>query len=148
MDTLLTRHLPITTNRLEFCPQNVAPPPVITPRIDFAKRLAKNLNFTIEDSILTDDGGAMDGINAPLETLLADGGAMDINEPFVTPATPPNYVASDSGTEETADLLDTVNKKIPKPRGQVGHPGSGGYSLDFVLRKWGSTVITSVNVSD
>ena len=71
-----------------------------------------------------------------------DSAAMDINAAFVTPATP------DSGDEEIGFSLDTVNKKISKPRGQPGHPGSGGYSLDIVLRKWGSTVIESVNVSD
>jgi hypothetical protein len=130
MDTLLSRHLPIITNRLEFFPQNIALPPIITPRIDFAERLAnKELNDTSEDSESTNDGGAM-----------------DINKPFVTPATPPADVGSDSGDED--NFLDTRDNKIPKPRGQVGHPGSGGYSLDFVLRKWGTTVITGVNVSD
>lgn len=136
MDRLLSRHLPIITNRLEFFPQNICPPPTITPRIDFGNRLAnKDPNFTAEDSVSTNDPND-DG-----------GGVMDINEAFVNPATPPADVASDSGTEETSDLLDTVDKKIPKPRGQAGHPGSGGYSLDFVLRKWGSTLITDVNVS-
>jgi len=135
MDTLLSRHLPIITNRLEFFPQTIGPPPIITSRIDFAKRLTTNeLMVTTEDSVST-DGGTMD---------------ININEAFVAPASlPTDDVSSDSGAEETTDLFnDAVDKKIPKPRGQAGHPGSGGYSLDFVLRKWGSTVISGVNVSD
>ncbi|KAF8798502.1 hypothetical protein BYT27DRAFT_7218353 [Phlegmacium glaucopus] len=60
--------------------------------------------------------------------------------------TPTVDVSSDSGTEETdLDLLDAVQSKIPKPRGQAGHPGSGGYSLDIVLQKWGSSLIADVN---
>jgi hypothetical protein len=138
MDTLLSRHLPIITNRREFFPQDIGPPPIITPRIDFAKRLPNT-----EQNITTEDA---ESISMSCDSDV-DGGAMDINTPFVIPDLPA-YVASDSGVDETADLIDTVNKKIPKPRGQVGHPGSGGYSLDFVLRKWGSTLITDVNVSD
>src|SRR5271169_190017 len=135
MDTLLSCHLPVITNRLEFFPQTISSPPIITSRIDFAKRLATTdeLMVATEDSIST-DGGTMD---------------ININEAFVAPASLPPDVSSNSGAEETTDLFDdAVDKKILKPRGQAGHPGSGGYSLDFVLRKWGSTVISSVNVSD
>jgi hypothetical protein len=123
MDTLISRHLPVITNRLQFFPQNICPPPVITPRINFAKRLASDCYDSNSDS-----------------------DAMDIN---ATPATPPADVGSDSG-DETADLLamETVDKKIPKPRGQAGHPGCGGYSLDIVLRKWGSKLIKDVNVNN
>jgi hypothetical protein len=60
--------------------------------------------------------------------------------------TPPADLGSDSGGEE--QLHYAVNKKIAKPRGQAGHPGSGGYSLDVVLRKWGLSLIGDVNVSD
>jgi hypothetical protein len=125
MDTLLSRNLPMITNRLEFFRQNIGPSPTITPRIDFDGQLS--LTELTEDSISTDD--------------YHDGGAMD-----TPPAdTPPSDVSSDSGDEETADIL--YDKKIPKPKGQVGHPGSGGYSLDFVLRRWGSPLITGVNIS-
>jgi len=56
---------------------------------------------------------------------------------------PPADLGSDSGGEE--EFHNAVNKKIAKPRGQAGHPGSGGYSLDVVLRKWGSSLIGDVN---
>lgn len=134
MDTLLSRHLPIITNRLEFFPQTICPPPVITPRIDFAKRL---VNVTKEDSVptTTDD--------------IDDSEAMDIDATPTSSSPAPVGSVSDSESEKAAeDLHDTVDKKIPKPRGQPGHPGSGGYSLDFVLRKWGSTLITDVNVNN
>jgi hypothetical protein len=134
MDTYLSRHLPIITNRIEFFPQNLCSPPAITPRINFAEQLAT------EDSISTDASDCND------PNCNDDGSAMDISAPIVISTTPPSdagFESSDSGTEETADSLD---KKIPKPRGQPGHPGSGGYSLDFVLRNWGSTLIAEVNV--
>ncbi|KAF8814864.1 hypothetical protein BYT27DRAFT_7219730 [Phlegmacium glaucopus] len=39
--------------------------------------------------------------------------------------TPTVDVSSDSGTKEMdLNLLDAVQSKIPKPRGQAGHPGS------------------------
>jgi hypothetical protein len=55
-----------------------------------------------EDSISTDD--------------YHDGGAMDTPPADTPPAdTPPSDVSSDSGDEETADIL--YDKKIPKPKG-------------------------------
>ena len=129
MDSLLSHHSPMITNRLEFFPQNIGPPPIITSTIDFAKRLAnKERNCTTEDSTDDNDG---------------DSDAMDINNASSTidPSfcVDSNSVAEETGVdsnsvaEETGDLVDIVDKKIPKPRGQVGHPGSGGYSIDFVL---------------
>lgn len=130
MDTILSRHLPIITNRLEFFPQRIGPPPVITPRINFAKRLD---NTTEEDSASSNN----------------DMDDSDTMAPAMAPAT------ADVGSEEreetgedAEEFANFVDKKIPKPRGQPGHPGSGGYSLDFVLRKWGSTLITDVNVNN
>lgn len=136
MDALLSRHLPITTNRLEFIPQNIGPPPVITPRNDFTEqifmeRLRVSLNRA--ESLTADSDNDPNG----------DSGTMNN---YVAPESPPSDIGADSGAEEI-DWIDTVNKKIPKPRGQAGHPGSGGYSLDIVLRKWGSVLITDVNVS-
>jgi hypothetical protein len=133
MDPLLRRHLPITTNRLEFFPQTICPPPVITPRIDFEKRL---------EDLDTDSENDMRG----------DGVVMDID---ANPATPLDDVSSDASShsedegpaEEISDFLDTREKKIPKPKGQPGHPRSGGYSLDFVLRNWGSA-LADVNVNN
>jgi hypothetical protein len=118
MDTSFLFNLPMITNQLEFFRQNIGPPPTITPRIDFDGQLS--LTELTEDSISTDD--------------YHDGGAMDTPPADTPPAdTPPSDVSSDSGDEETANIHYTVDKKIPKPKGQVGHPGSGGYSLDFVL---------------
>lgn len=133
MDTLLSRHLPMITNRLEFFPQNIGPPPIITSTIDFANRLAnKEEKVTTEDSALT---SLADDCN--------DHGAMDIDaSSAIAPVTLPADIDSD------LEAADTVDKKIPKPRGQPGHPRCGGYSLDFVLRKWGSTLITDVNVNN
>ena len=76
----------------------------------------------------------------------------DFNAAFETPATsvtPPADISSDPEVEENILLLnDTLDKKILKPKGQAGHPGSGGYSLDHVLQNWGSKLISDVNVSD
>ena len=137
MDTLLSPHLPIITNWLQFFPQNIGLPPVITAQIDFAKRLAM---ITKEDPLSSDDdstSSSMDtNFNAAFETP-------------VTPVTPPADISSDPEVEENILLLnDTLDKKILKPKGQAGHPGSGGYSLDHVLQNWGSKLISDVNVSD
>jgi hypothetical protein len=130
MDPLLRRHLPITTNRLEFFPQSIGPPPAITPRIDFEKRLEGDFESDSEND------------------MCGDGDVMNID---ASPATPFDDVSSRSSAEEPAeeipDLLDTGEKKIPKPKGQPGHPRSGGYSLEFVLRNWGST-FSDVNVNN
>jgi hypothetical protein len=125
MDALLSQHLPIITNQLEFFPQRNGPPPTITPRIDFTNKVPPN--------VTTKESGSTDEDEDMIE--------IDNNN-----ATPPADVGN-SGDEESDYLCDLDNKKILKPRGQAGHPGSGGYSLEVVLRKWGSTVITSVNVN-
>jgi hypothetical protein len=131
MDPLLRRHLPITTNRLEFFRQSIGPPPAITSRIDFVKRIEEDFESDSESD--NDKCGVV----------------MDID---ATSATPLDVSSSSSGAdepaEEIADLLDTGEKKIPKPKGQPGHPRSGGYSLDFVLRNWGSTLVSDVNVNN
>jgi hypothetical protein len=132
MDTLLCRHLPIITNRLEFVPQNIGPPPIITSTIDFANRLAKK-----KQNVSSTDP---EDLSEPVD----DYPDMDVDASPAISATIPHDDDEDSNPE--ADFLDTVDKKIPKPRGQPGHPGCGGYSLDFVLRSWGSTLITDVNV--
>ena len=126
-------HSPTITNQVEFFHQNTGPPPVVTSRINFIKQLATKELAATEDST-EDDNSTMN---------------IDINPAFVTPESPLTNVDSDSGVEETTDLLsDAVDKKILKPRGQVDHPGSGGYSLDFLLWKWGLTLIADVNVSN
>ena len=138
MDALLSRHLPIITNRLEFFPTNIGPPPVITSTIDFANRLA----------IKKRNAPATEDLDNPVSTSLHDDNSdMDTNEsPAIVPTIPPTPTDVDSNSE--GDFLDTVDKKIPKPRGQPGHPRCGGYSLDFVLRRWGSTLIADVTVSN
>jgi hypothetical protein len=128
-DALLARHLPVITNRLRFFPQSISSPPVITPRIDFGERLVA-LAHTPREILLTDSTSDMTDIAASVTASV----------------TPPADLGSDSGGEE--QLHYAVNKKIAKPRGQAGHPGSGGYSLDVVLRKWGLSLIGDVNVSD
>ena len=137
MDALLSRHLPVITDRLEFLSQKIDPPPVITTRINFAKRLATLRRVTREETQsttrTTDNSMDVDDTG--------DNGDSEHNTTFIADCN------SDSGGEEVPHELDTITTKIPKPRGQAGHPGSGGYSLDFVLRKWGSTLISDVNVS-
>jgi hypothetical protein len=134
MDALLSHHLPVITDRLEFSCQKIDPPPVITPRIDFTKPLTTLKRVTRDETQSTtgtthNDMDVDDSSHSRL---------MEENTTF-TPD-----LSSDSGGE---DVFDSSATKIPKPRGQAGHPGSGGYSLDFVLRKWGSTLISDVNVS-
>jgi hypothetical protein len=135
MDALLSRHLPVITDRLQFSSQKFDPPPVITPRINFAKQLATLKRVTREETQsttrMTDNSMNVD-----------DSSDSEHNTTFIA-----DFNSDSGGEEGVPDKLDTIATKIPKPRGQVGHPGSGGYSLDFVLRKWGSTLISDVNVN-
>ena len=105
MDPLLCHHLPITTNQLEFFCQSIGLPPTITSRIDFVKQIKEDFESDLESD--NDKCGVM----------------MDIN---TTGATPLDVSSSSPGAdepaEEIADLLDTGEKKIPKPKGQPGHP--------------------------
>ena len=139
MDALLSRHLPVTTDRLEFSSQKIDPPPIITPRINFVKRLNTLKRVTRDDTQSTTrtTDNNMD-VDVDDSGDSGDTSLMEHNTTII-----PDF-SSDSGGE---DVFDTTGTKIPKPRGQAGHPGSGGYSLDFVLRKWGSTLISDVNVS-
>ena len=128
-DALLAQHLPVITNRLRFFPQSISSPPVITLRMEFGERLmALAHGHTLREILSTDS--ALTDIAASVTDFI----------------TPPADLGSDSSSEE--QLHNAFNKKIAKPRGQAGHPGSGGYSLDVVLRKWGSSLIRDVNVSD
>jgi hypothetical protein len=135
MDALLSHRLPVITDRLEFSCQKIDPPPVITPRIDFAKPLTTLKRVTRDETQSTTrtTHNNMDVDDSGHSRLMED-------NPTFTPD-----LSSDSGGEDV--FQDSSATKIPKPRGQAGHPGSGGYSLDFVLRKWGSTLISDVNVS-
>ena len=134
MDALLSHHLPVITDRLEFSCQKIGPPPTITPRIDFVKPLTM-LKWVTRDETQSTTGTTYNNMDVDDST---DTSLMQDNTNFTVD------LNSNSGSE---DVFDTSTTKIPKPRGQAGHPGSGGYSLDFVLRKWGSTLISDVNVS-
>ena len=44
------------------------------------------------------------------------------------------------------NILNHNSKKIPKPRGQPGRPGSGGYNLQLMIKAWGEELIDEVTV--
>lgn len=59
-------------------------------------------------------------------------------------------LANDDGESELSDQseieIDVPTKKIPKPAGEPGRPGSGGYSIETVLAPWGKEEFAKVNV--
>jgi hypothetical protein len=52
--------------------------------------------------------------------------------------------------EEDEESGDEINKLIPKPRGEAGRPGSGGYSLQEVLnwseRTYEAVVVRAISI--
>lgn len=69
---------------------------------------------------------------------------------------------SDSGHDEDKDLAPISDhsesepdnedfypgdNKIPKPAGEPGRPGSGGYNIESKLVGWSPDLVTNINVS-
>ena len=54
--------------------------------------------------------------------------------------------ASDTSSESSLTSLESSSNKIPKPDGEAGRPGRGGYNLEVQLA-WDKAVILNLKVS-
>lgn len=126
--SILTRHLPLITPRIEFSSVILGSSPIITPRIDFATQLGNNCQHP-------NKSGAGDYALSNHE--LSDHEAMDEDED------------EDDNRSETDSIENILNhnRKIPKPRGQPGRPRSGGYNFQMAIKAWGEELIDEVTVS-
>ncbi|PPR02272.1 hypothetical protein CVT26_011748 [Gymnopilus dilepis] len=111
----LSRHLPVITNRIQFVSVKLAPPPVITQRIDFAGMWSCD-----SEPEKRAPAGLRQGVSPELHDEGID----------------PEVDLASSGESEMSDDDDS-STKIPKPQGEPGRPRSGGYTLSKVLRGWG-----------
>ncbi|PPR05294.1 hypothetical protein CVT26_011617 [Gymnopilus dilepis] len=114
----LSRHLPIITNRIRFVSVKLAPPPVITQRIDFA-------GMWVYDREPENQNSA-----SPI------GPAQRVSPELQDNEMDPGTYTTSSDESEISDDEDEC-RKIPKPQGEPGRPRSGGYTLKKVLRGWG-----------
>lgn len=127
--SILTRHLPLITPRIEFSSVILDSIPIITARIDFATKLDNNCQPSDKS------GEKPAGDDKLSNHELSDHEAMDVDD-------------DDNGS--VIDSIEEIlnhNKKIPKPRGQPGRPRSGGYNFQTTIKAWGEELIDEVTVS-
>ncbi|KIJ38081.1 hypothetical protein M422DRAFT_259229 [Sphaerobolus stellatus SS14] len=114
------RIFPPITNRLSLSPERSPSPPLLT----------LNQQITVPTAISESTSawrGRRGGGNS------ARGSRSNNNGRASTPMI---------GDSPDPDIIPE-NRRVPKPRGEVGHPGSNGYSLLSVL-SWDKTVYTTI----
>ncbi|KIJ28484.1 hypothetical protein M422DRAFT_270175 [Sphaerobolus stellatus SS14] len=132
----IPRAFPPITNHLSLSPERSPSPPVLTMNCAFA--------VTFDDSPLLHTPNRLD--ISPAQTL----GSL-VAEPDRLSRTTGNVrsTVGTSGTSVPGSISDPVsedipeNRKIPKPKGEVGHPGGNGYSLPNKLQ-WEKTIYDAV----
>lgn len=135
-ETMLSRHLPLITNRIHFASSAMAPLPTITPRADLPF-----LGVNIPP-----------GSGNPAERELTP--SEDSRES--SPENKPNVNDGESELSELSELESDIGsdealrpaQKIPKPSGEPGRPNSGGYSIEDALVSWGKDEFGKVTVSN
>ncbi|KDR65799.1 hypothetical protein GALMADRAFT_148382 [Galerina marginata CBS 339.88] len=120
---MISRHLPLITHRVQFSSKVSSTAPLVTHRLEFDRQTAASKKPQLERRELTpSDSGSERNKDKDLESDLSD--------------------LTDSEEEATHSA---VSKKIPKPAGEPGRPGSGGYSIDDTLASWGKEEVLKVN---
>ncbi|PPQ82854.1 hypothetical protein CVT26_008104 [Gymnopilus dilepis] len=130
--SIIRRHLPLITPRVEFSFVDYSSQlqaPNITPRMDFQTLcLQSDGNSTINLHAETDEGQAAGNIFEG-----QDAGESEDSE------------TSDSGRDDAkTEAVMRKHTKIPKPCGEPGRPGSGGYNIESVLIGWTAELILEV----
>ena len=124
-NTMLSRHLPLITTRINFTGNKVSViHPAITHRISFAKEG--------ECRDLTPSMHSISGNEEPNDHILDD-----------------DRIVDDDGESELSEDPEDVEfpaTQIPKPAGEPGRPNSGGYSLEDSLAPWGREELAKVMV--
>lgn len=127
---MISRHLPLVTNRIRFSPTLPSPTALITPRIDFGAIGAISKSQTPLKHQARELTPSDHGLSEIGDTHLDDEGESEIG----------------SDAEET-ELSALSFKKIPKPSGEPGRPRSGGYSIEAALASWDKKEFSDVNVN-
>ena len=118
------RHLPLITTRIAFTTQVLPDRPVITPRIDFDTEERRRLTH----SVAVENHLSLNDLTSEDMSTTDDEG-----EDF-------------ESEEDCKNELNNELTKIPKPPGEAGRPGSGGYNLKDALG-WSKQDYDKVQVS-
>lgn len=133
---MITRHLPLITNRIRFSSSGMAPLPTITPRVDLpllgVNILPANGNPTERELTPSEDGEE----GSPENQSNVDDGESELSE------------LSELESDIDSDKLIWPVLKIPKPSGEPGRPNSGGYSIEDALISWGKDEFGKVMVGN
>ena len=120
----IRRHNPLIATRIEFSPASPPPAATITPRIEFsADRLAYRES---EAATREEEHGQA--------SARPQGGEGDVV----------------AGSHSNLSRGSRAGNKIPKPVGEPGRPGSGGYCIETILiqkHQWARQTVLDVNVN-
>ncbi|KDR77444.1 hypothetical protein GALMADRAFT_138555 [Galerina marginata CBS 339.88] len=121
---MISRPLPLITHRIQFSSKVLSTTPVVTSRLEFGQQTLKRAPVSYVERELTpaDHSYGDSPLNEDIESELSD-----LSDSEEAPAQPP------------------TSKKITKPSGEPGRPGSGGYSIDDALASWGKEEVLKVN---
>jgi hypothetical protein len=173
MDTQIENHLPLITSRVVFAPKVFLRPPTITSRMEFPSIDVEPR----DDSPAPENGHLRAGTpkrartpgrahtpgpeNSRARTPGRAGtparDATNLKQTKVTfdnsRGSSPLTEKSDSDTDEeiSGNEVDHVDNggegMIPKPKGEVGRPGGGGYTLSKAL-DWNMKTYDNIHVSN
>ncbi|KAM6490438.1 hypothetical protein JOM56_014111 [Amanita muscaria] len=150
---MIRRHQPLITPRIPFEVQSLPPPPSITPRTNLSEKVKKPTESPTPPSRQLP---AIHIVPAPFREL-------EQNEIQTGTQQKPNEDVQDTITSYESELsdLDDADEivgrrsqatkassrpdiaKIPKPPGEAGRPGCGGFKLEDAL-DWPKDLFTSV----
>ncbi|KIJ47659.1 hypothetical protein M422DRAFT_248668 [Sphaerobolus stellatus SS14] len=123
----VSRTFPPITNQLSLTPERSPSPPYLT------------LNRTFSVSV---DEGADCISNAGVTVVQSASRQSSSHSPLSSDNNCPEPYNSNIEPSSDSEGIPE-NRKIPKPKGEVGHPGGNGYSLSNEL-KWDKTVYEAV----
>ncbi|KIJ47592.1 hypothetical protein M422DRAFT_248586 [Sphaerobolus stellatus SS14] len=131
------RIFPPITNRLSLSPERSPSPPLLTLNRTFSVAFEEPLSRTLGSEQITVPTAISESTSAWRGRRgggnSARGSRSNNNGRASTPMI---------GDSPDPDIIPE-NRRVPKPRGEVGHPGSNGYSLLSVL-SWDKTVYTTI----
>lgn len=129
------KHLPLITARIEFSVTTTPKPPMITPRMDLGKRLKLKRDPSISD----------DEERTPKRRRQSFSPAHDDG----TDVESLSSLSDITSEDESASANYTMLGKVPKPPGEAGRPGSGGYNLEERLgwpkKEYDEMVVSNVH---
>jgi hypothetical protein len=159
MDAQIENHLPLITSRIVFAPRVFLRPPTITSRMEFP-----SINIEARDDSPVPNGhlpaGTPGRARTPkrarplghINTVVAFDKDKDRNSlsPLEKSYSEKSYSDADEHEETRESEAEHEiggEGMIPKPKGEVGRPGGGGYTL-FKALDWNQKTYDNIHVSE